>query len=96
LGPVDHAAAEAWYRRAASQGHLGSIVLLASAIDTIEQPTAEQLAEAFGLWLAAASAGDPSAQNCVARCYRDGTGCAADLEMALKWMRRAETGEVSL
>jgi TPR repeat protein len=89
-GVVDHAAAEAWYRRAASQGHIGSIVLLASAIDTIEQPSPEQQAEAFGLWLAAASAGDTFAQSRVARCYRDGRGCEPDLVMALEWMRRAE------
>jgi TPR repeat protein len=92
LGAVDAAAAEAWYRRAASQGHVGSIVLLATAIEAIEEPSPEQLSEAFGLWLAAASAGDPLAQSRVARCYRDGRGCEADLERALQWMRRAEAG----
>jgi len=90
LGSVDHASAEVWYRRAASQGHLGSIVLLASAIDAITEPSAQQQAEAFGLWLAAASAGDSFAQMRVACCYRDGQGCEPDLEMALQWMRSAE------
>ena len=90
FGAEDFATAETWYRRAASQGHLGSILLLATAIDAMEAPSAEVRAEAFGLWMAAASMGDPQAQFQVGRCYRDGAGCAADLETAARWFLAAQ------
>ena len=87
LGPEDFAAAESWYRRAAAGGHVGCIVLLASAIDAMDQPTQATRAEAFGLWLAAASAGDALAKAHVARCYRDGIGVARDASAAARWLR---------
>jgi TPR repeat protein len=87
---VDYAAAEEWYRRAASQGHVGSIVLLASAIDSLEDASDATREEAFGLWLAAASAGNVLAQFTVGLRYRDGVGCATDLALATRWLLAAE------
>jgi TPR repeat protein len=89
VGPPDFAEAEIWYRRAAVQGHAGAIALLAAAIENSGDLTPDAQAELFGLWLAAASAGDIHAQYAVGQCYREGRGCAADAAAARDWFERA-------
>jgi TPR repeat protein len=68
---------------------VGSVLLLAAAIDAMDPASAETRAEAFGLWLAAAAAGEVVAMSHVGQCYRDGVGVDADLEAAAAWYRRA-------
>jgi TPR repeat protein len=68
---------------------VGAIVLLAAAIDSIEEPTVEQQAESFGLWLAAAAEGEALAERRVGECYRDGVGCERNPDVALQWLTAA-------
>jgi TPR repeat protein len=89
FGEPNFADAEIWYRQAAAQGHVGSLVLLATAIDSVEAPSPELEAGAFGLWLAAASAGDAEAEYQVGVRYRDGRGCEKDAETARRWLSAA-------
>ena len=63
--------------------------MLATAIETGGELAAEALTELFGLWLAAASAGDAHAQFKVASCYLEGNGCTADPALGAEWLQRA-------
>jgi TPR repeat protein len=85
----DLEAAEQWYRKAASQGHVGSIALLASAVDSMDSLSADAQTEILGMWLVAASAGDTVAQIRVGECYLEGRGCAANAETAAHWFQVA-------
>jgi uncharacterized protein len=85
----DPKAAEAWYRKAAAQNHLGAIVLLANAIEAAVPGRPDAVAEIFGLWLLAASAGHSIAQRKVAQCYLEGRGCPGDPDAAARWFRIA-------
>jgi TPR repeat protein len=86
VGPADLVEAEAWYRLAAAQGHVGAIVLLATAIESSGELGPEAQAELFGLWLAAAAAGNADAQYKAACCYLTGSGCTADPALAARWL----------
>jgi len=89
VGPPDALAAEEWYAKAAAQGHVGTIALLASAIDTNDELDPDAQRELLGLWLVAASAGDAPAQIRVGHCYLDGRGCEADTQIAARWFQAA-------
>jgi uncharacterized protein len=85
----DWGMAEWWYRRAAEQNHTGALMVLAEAMSAAEPHTQEALAGIFGLWLAAASNGNPVAQRQVALCYLQGRGCAEDAVAAVHWLTAA-------
>ena len=85
----DAEAAETWYRRAAAQNHAGAVIVLANAMQAAGPSTPDTLAEIFGLWLLAASAGHAVAQRNVAQCYLEGRGCTADPTAATRWFRAA-------
>ena len=57
-----------------------------------EQPANGELTRLFGLWLAAAEAGEPLAQRMVGDLYRQGAGVAASRPEAVRWLRLAAGG----
>jgi len=81
--------AESWYRRAATGGHVGALIVLATALASLQGRTAEQECELFGLWLAAAASGHPRGQREAGRCYLEGKGCAQDATAAARWFQSA-------
>jgi TPR repeat protein len=89
VGPADFPEAEAWYRLAAAQGHVGAIIILATAMENTPDLSAEGRSEMFGLWLAAASAGNAEAQYGVACCYLEGRGCETDAGSAARYLASA-------
>jgi len=89
LDSPDPESAEHWYRRAAAQSHIGALLLLAEALSVSQTETPEVHAEIFGLWLAAASAGNAVAQRNVGLCYLSGSGCPIDPRAGVRWIESA-------
>jgi hypothetical protein len=92
MGLVDEpnaAAAESWYRRAATQDHVGAQIMLATLLSAAEAPSAVTLEEIFNLWLASALTGNSLAQRNLAECFASGRGCATDAAAAVRWFQAA-------
>jgi TPR repeat protein len=95
IGPSDAVTAEHWYRRAAEQEHIGSQIMLASLLSSIEDHPEPMIQEAFEIWRTAATAGNAFAQRNLAECLLNGRGCEIDAETAVLWFQSAaEQGEV--
>ena len=103
----DYAAAIAWLRKAAKQGHLQAVQLLHLMYyldEGVPHPhsetedrvlDAQERAARFQWFLSAAGEGDPAAQYEVAKEYRFGLGAVeADREEAICWLRKAAEGGV--
>lgn len=84
---IDGEAARAWLRKAAEQGFDTAQIELGSWL--VEQPSAREQEEGFGWLMRAASAGNPAAQNRVAKLYRAGIGVEASRVQAAAWYLRA-------
>ncbi len=92
MGAVNLVAAEHWYRKAAGQGHVTSLVELCLQLESSGASGEQHDREQFGLWLAAASAGNVLAQRRVAECYLEGKGCVRYPAEAVRWLTSAARG----
>ena len=73
---LDREAAEVWYERAAVQGYAGAVAAL-TALRMARGAGADELSQAFQMWLRAAEQGHAAAQTQVGNFYLHGVGTKA-------------------
>lgn len=90
--PRDFTLAREWLEKASAQGHVDSMVRLASILEK-GLGCAIDIAQAIELYNRAAETGCPRAMAELGRLYREGTYVAEDLSKALNLLQRAASSQ---
>jgi len=84
----DYAQADAWYRKAAEQGHSGAQYTIGVNYD-LGDGVMQDYAQAAFWYRKAAERGNPNAQQCLGQLYESGEGVPQDYVQAEYWYRKA-------